>query len=296
MSRNITSFKGKPHHHIKGDLVTGHIILVILSVIWVVPIAWLLLISFSKDLCGIPNYILPKSGFSLENYIKLFTDSGISSGFYFPRWFVNTFFVACCTCVIATLFVLSISYALSRMRFAFRKPFMNIALILGMFPGFMSMIAVYYILKQWHLTDTLLALILIYSASTGLGYYIVKGFFDTTPKTVDEAAMIDGAKRSQIFWKITLPTSKPIIVYTILTSFMAPWMDYIFVSYVIGPNSYMNYTVAVGLYRMLDREHINDYFGQFCAGSVLVSIPLAILFIVLQKFYVEGISGGSVKG
>jgi len=172
---------------------------------------------------------------------------------------------------------------------------MNIALVLGMFPGFMSMIAVYHILKAFGLTQSLAALVLVYSGGAALGYYISKGFFDTIPKSIDEAAMLDGASKSQIFWKITLPLSKPIVVYTILTAFMGPWMDFIFVS-VIMKDNYRNYTVALGLYQMLTRENIYQYFTRFAAGAVLIAIPITIIFIYMQKYYVSGITGGSVKG
>ena len=128
-----------------------------------------------------------------------------------------------------------------------------------------------------------------------MGYYISKGFFDTIPKAIDESAMLDGASKSQIFWKITLPLSKPIIVYTILTSFIAPWVDFIFVSVIMRDN-YKNYTVALGLYQMLARENIYQYFTRFAAGAVLIAIPITILFIYMQKYYVEGVTGGSVKG
>lgn len=171
---------------------------------------------------------------------------------------------------------------------------MNVFLILGMFPGFMSMIAVYYILKGMGLSQSLLALIMVYSGGSALGYYIVKGFFDTIPKALDEAARIDGATMGQIFTRITLPLSKPIIIYTILTSFMGPWTDYIFARVIIG-DDYKNYTVALGLFTMLDRSNIDKWYTKFGAGAVLISIPIAILFISLQKYYVEGLSG-SVKG
>ena len=172
---------------------------------------------------------------------------------------------------------------------------MNIALVLGMFPGFMSMIAVYYILKGIGISQSLTALILVYSGGAGLTFYIAKGFFDTIPRSLDESALIDGATRFQIFSKIILPLSKPIIVYTVLTTFMAPWMDYIFASVIMGDN-YNNYTVAIGLAKMLDRRFINSFYTQFAAGSVLISIPIAVLFVIMQKYYVSGISDGAVKG
>jgi arabinogalactan oligomer/maltooligosaccharide transport system permease protein len=290
----------QPFRHARGRLVAGnalaYVVLAVLCVIWLVPVAWLIIISFSKGVAGIPNYFWPKYGFTLQNYVKLFRDSGAASGFYFPRWFLNTLFVAVCSCTLTAVMTLSVAYAVSRMRFRLRKPYLNVALILGMFPGFMSMIAVYYILKAVGLTNTLVALILVYSGGAGLGFYVAKGFFDAIPKEMDEAAMIDGATRSQIFWQITVPLSKPVIVYTILTSFLAPWADFIFVNMIMGPTAYKNYTVALGLFRMIDREHITTYFSMFCAGAVLVSIPIVALFISMQRFYVEGITGGSVKG
>lgn len=273
------------------DFTWTHTLLFVLSIIWIMPIVWVVLISFRKETGSFTPYFLPKA-LTIDNYMRLFTDT---KQFYFARWFGNTFFVAVCSCILSTFYNLSTSYCLSRLRFKIRKPFMSLALILGMFPGFMSMIAVYYILKGIGISQSLVALILVYSGGAALGFYISKGFFDTVPKALDESALIDGATKFQIFYKIILPLSKPIMVYTVLTSFMAPWMDYIFASVIMGDN-YDNYTVAIGLTKMLDREFINTYYTQFAAGAVLVSIPIAILFIVMQKYYVEGISDGSVKG
>ncbi|MFT9057163.1 MAG: sugar ABC transporter permease [Ethanoligenens sp.] len=289
----------KVSRHIRGQSGTKtatYVILIVLCIIWMLPIAWVVLISFSKNVSGIPNYFWPKYGFTFDNYIHLFSDAGARSGFYFPKWFMNTLIVAICSCVVSTFFVLSVSYTMSRLRFKARKTMMSTAMILGMFPGFMSMIAIYYILKGFGMTDKLGALVIVYSAGAGLGFFIAKGFFDTVSKTLDEAAMIDGATKAQVFWKIILPLSKPIIVYTVLTAFLAPWGDFIFVSMIMGPTSYQHYTVALGLFHMIDKEHITTYFSLFTAGAVLVSIPIAALFIALQRFYVEGVTGGAVKG
>lgn len=285
---------GKSNKSYKRSKMIGtifsYIILIVLSIIWLIPILWVILTSFRAEQGSFTPYFWPK-GFTLQNYVRLFTET---NQFYFLRWFGNTFFVAVCSCVLSTFFVLCVSYVMSRLRFAMRKPLMNIALILGMFPGFMSMIAVYYILKGFGITQSLAALILVYSGGAGLGFYIAKGFFDTIPKTLDEAAYLDGATKAMVFWKITIPLSKPIIVYTILTSFLAPWADYIFASVIMGDN-YANYTVALGLFKMLEREFIHTYYTRFAAGAVLVSIPIAALFIATQKFYVSGITGGSDK-
>ena len=172
---------------------------------------------------------------------------------------------------------------------------MNVILILGLFPGFMSMIAIYHILKSVGLDQSLVALVLVYSSGAMMGYYIAKGFFDTIPKSIDEAALIDGATKNQVFWHIIMPMSKPIVVYTILTSFIAPWVDFIFVS-VIMKDNYNMYTVALGLYQMLTRENIQQYFTEFCAGAVLIAIPITLLFIKMQKYYVGGVTAGGAKG
>lgn len=164
-----------------------------------------------------------------------------------------------------------------------------------MFPGFMSMIAIYFLLKAMGLAQSLISLVLVYSGGAGLSYFIAKGFFDTIPKSLDEAAMLDGASQNQVFWRIILPLSKPIVIYTALMAFMVPWVDFIFVS-VIMKDNYNNYTIALGLYQMLTRENIYQYFTQFCAGAVIISIPITFLFLKMQKYYVSGVTAGGVKG
>ncbi|NLV35718.1 MAG: sugar ABC transporter permease [Clostridiaceae bacterium] len=268
-----------------------YIILSVLSVLWILPILWLVITSFRAELGAWTPYILPKE-YTINNYTRLFTDTAL---FNYPRWFMNTLVVAVFSCIITTILNLMTSYTLSRLRFKARKAILNIGLILGMFPGFMAMIAVYFLLKAIGLTQSLVALVLVYSAGAGLSYYIAKGFFDTIPKSLDEAATIDGATQNMVFWKVILPLSKPIVIYSTLMAFMAPWLDFIFVS-VIMKDNYNNYTVALGLWQMLTRENIYQYFTQFCAGAVLISIPITLLFIKMQKYYVEGVTAGGVKG
>ena len=189
-----------------------------------------------------------------------------------------------------------VSYAFSRLRFKARKPLINIGMILGMFPGFMTMIAIYYLLKAMGLLELpLVALVICYSAGAGLGYQISKGFFDTIPRALDEAATIDGATRNQIFWKIILPMSKPILVYTVLTSFIGPWTDFILAKIIVG-RDIPNYTVAIGLQMLIDADHVLNNFKKFLAGSVVVAVPITTLFLIMQRYYVEGVTAGGVKG
>lgn len=270
-----------------------HLFLAVLVFIWVLPIAWVILISFRGESGAYTSTFLPKS-YTINNYVRLFTETDL---FNFPRWFCNTFVVAIFSCLLSTFFVLSVAYVMSRMRFKSRRKLMDISLILGMFPGFLTMIAVYYILKAMGLTEgalKLVSLVLVYSGGAGIGFFVAKGYFDTIPKAIDEAAIIDGCTRWQIFTRITIPLSKPIIVQTIVTAFIAPWIDFIFAKVICGTDT-QYYTVAIGLWNMLTKENITNFYTRFAAGAVLVSIPIAILFCSIQKYYTQG-SAGAVKG
>lgn len=269
-----------------------YIILSVMSIIWVLPIVYLLYTAFrvTPD-TGIINTLIPKDlKLGVGNFAYLFKDT------MFPKWLGNTLLVAAISCLLTTLFVLMVSYALSRLRFKLRKPIMNVLLVLGMFPGFMSMIAIYFILKAMGLTNSLLALILVYSGGAALNYYICKGFFDTIPKSLEEAAILDGASQIRVFFAITVPMSKPIIIYTILTSFISPWCDFIFVNTII--NDREKYTVALGLYKMINAEKssFNENFTVFCAGACIVGGIITALFMSMQRYYVEGVTSGAVKG
>ncbi len=270
-----------------------HLGLAVLAVIWVLPIFWVILTSFRAERGSYVTTFFPKS-YTIDNYVRLFTETNVLD---FPQMFMNTLIIAIFSCLISCFFVLSVAYCTSRLRFKMRKPLMNISMILGLFPGFMSMIAVYYILKAVGLSEGArirVALILVYSAGSGTGFYVAKGFFDTIPKALDEAAYIDGATKWQGFTKITMPLSKPIIVYTALSAFLAPWVDFIFAKVICRAEA-SQFTVAIGMWRMLEMTMIDAWYTRFAAAAVCVSIPIAILFMFMQKFYAEGMSG-AVKG
>ncbi|MDE6749389.1 MAG: ABC transporter permease subunit [Lachnospiraceae bacterium] len=271
-----------------------YVVLVIISIIWLFPFACLILQSlrsYNEGGGGMVDYLLPKQ-FSLDSYTFLF-----SSESQFVRWYGNTLTIAIFVAVLQTIVVLCVSYALSRMRFKGRTFLMRFWLILGMFPGFLTMICLYFLLKQFGLTQAgaIPGLILISVASSGMGYYVIKGYFDTIPKALDEAARIDGASRARVFFTMIIPMSRPIIIYAALTAFMAPWCDYVFASYVAFGHS-DSYNVAVALNRWIWTNDYQGYFTRFCAGGILVAIPVTILFMCLQKYYVEGVTGGAVKG
>ena len=267
-----------------------YIMLVFLSVVWIFPFFYLLLQSFRGEPGVTTDYFWPKE-WTVRNYIELWTDTEF---FNFRRWYLNTLLVSLAVAIIQSSVVLATSYALSRLKFKMRKPLMNLMLVLGMFPGFMSMTAVYFVLKEIGLTQNLFGLILVYTAGSAMQYYISKGFFDTLPKSLDEAARIDGANRHTVFFKMILPLAKPIIVYTVLVAFTMPWGEYMYSSLLMLGNS-DKFNVALGLQQMITRENSYRYFTRFCAGAVCVSLPNAILFFILQRYYVEGVTGGAVK-
>ncbi len=266
-----------------------YIILIILTVIWLIPFVCIVLQSFRVESTHMVGYVIPHE-WGFDNYVALFQTD-------FPKWYLNTFITAVITAALQTVVVLCMSYTLSRFRFKMRKTLMRFMLILGMFPGMLTMIILYNVLKDLGMTEAnaVPGLILVYVASAGMGYYISKGFFDTIPKSLDEAARIDGATRFQILRRVILPLAKPIVIYTVLTAFMAPWGDFVFARY-ISANTSAGMNVAVGLYSWLNKDMIDGRYTMFCAGGVLVALPVTILFLLLQKYYVEGVTGGAVKG
>ena len=266
-----------------------YVILIVMSVVWLIPFFCIVLQSFRIESTWNVNYVVPKQ-WGWDNYKALWSSD-------FKKWYLNTFIIALVVAAVQTVIVLCMSYTLSRFRFKMRDGLMRFMLILGMFPGMLTMIILYRVLKDLGLTqaNAVPGLILVYVASSGMGYYVSKGFFDTIPKSLDEAARVDGATRAQVLNKIILPLAKPIVIYTILTAFMGPWGDFVFARYVsFGTSAGMN--VAVGMWNWLTPDMINQRYTMFCAGGVIVAIPVAVLFMCLQKYYVEGVTGGAVKG
>ena len=208
----------------------------------------------------------------------------------------NTLVVACFNCVISTCFVLMVAYALSCCRFKGRKLIQNLSVSVNLFPGVLAMIAVYFVLKYLNLTNSYAGLIMVYAGSSGLGYLICKGFFDTIPISLREAAKLDGASDARVFFQVVLPMSKPILVYTIISSFMVPWTDFVMAKMILNSGVSADWTVAIGLYNMLQKTLINNYFALFCAGGVLVSIPISILFVIIRSSTSRASPSGADKG
>ncbi|HCL03228.1 MAG TPA: sugar ABC transporter permease [Lachnoclostridium phytofermentans] len=268
------------------DTIVTYIILILVALVFFFPCLWLILASFSKS-----GTIYSFDGFfpteySLDSFRMLFTDTAI---YNYPRWFLNTLFIASFSCILSTFLVILTAYTMSRFQFKARKPIMKTTLVLGMFPSFMGMIAVYLLMTQFNLINNHWGLILIYSAGAPMGYLTQKGFFDTIPTSIDEAARIDGANNFTVFRKINLPLSMPIIVYTALTSFTWPWSDFILPKLLLKEKNM--YTVAEGLMSLGETE-----FARFAAGSIFIAVPIVILYFFLVKYMVNGMASGAVKG
>ena len=314
MSTNIRPKKVKSQSRNRRISLGGtYTILTIMSIIWLIPLIWIVLSAFRCEFNGEPiaenligkvtSSFFPKQ-FGFMNFQLLFTKDYYGVSHAFPRWMLNTLIIAVIDCLISTFLVLSVAYCMSKLRFRLRKPFMNITMIIGLFPGFMSMIAIYFLLKSIGLTGnpshpeySVIGLILAYSAGAGLGFQIAKGFFDVIPNALVESAKLDGCTNFKIFRRIILPLAKPIIIYQALMSFTGPWMDFIFAKVIIGAENAEYWTVSVGLYSLLFGTHPDEnLFTQFAAGCVIVAIPIVTLFMFLQKYYVEGVTAGAVKG
>ena len=268
------------------DTGLTYCILIAVAFIFFFPCLWLILASFSASgsIYSFDGFF--PSSFSFATFEKLFTDTAL---YNYPKWFFNTLYIAAGSCVLSTFLTILTAYTMSRFTFRMRKPMMKITMVLGMFPSFMSMTAVYLLMTQFGLINQRWGLILIYAAGAPMGYLTQKGFFDTIPGAIDEAAKIDGATNLQIFTKINLPLSKPIIVYTALTSFAWPWSDFILPKLLLKERDF--YTVAVGLMSLGETE-----FARFAAGSVFIAVPIVLLYFFLVKDMVNGMAAGAVKG
>lgn len=275
--------KIRPATTIKAVIV--YAIVLLISFIFAFPCIWLILSAFNAN-----GSLLTLDGFFPESYSfvtfkTLFTEKVEHD---YMRWFGNTLFVAGISCVISTVLVLAVSYTMSRYRFKSRKQMMKVTLLLNIFPNFMNMTALFVIMTQFDLINNLWGLILLYSSGATMGFLVQKGFFDTIPSTIYDAATLDGATDLRVFVSITLPLSKPMIVYTALTAFVWPWSDFMLPKLLLPDKS--QWTVAIGL-NWLDESK----FSIFAAGSVFIAVPIVALYIALSKYLIQGGAAGAVK-
>ncbi|MBT2696553.1 sugar ABC transporter permease [Bacillus sp. ISL-40] len=262
-------------------------ILIITTVFILYPVIWILTGSMNPGNSLFSTRLIPDS-ISFVHYQYLFKETD------YLLWYKNTLKIAFANTILSTLLVVTAAYAFSRFRFPGRKQGLMTMLVLQMFPSFMGMIAIYILLLQMNLLDNHWGLVLVYAGgSIPFGAWLVKGYFDGFPKSLEEAAKIDGASHMTIFYKIMMPLSKPILVFVAVTNFIGPWMDFIFAKLVL--RSDQKKTLAVGLFEMVTGRG-NTEFTNFAAGAVLVAVPITILFFIFQDHLTEGLKAGANKG
>ncbi len=279
-----------------------HVLLVLATLYAVYPVLWVLSIAFSgrqnlaiADVPPDPTFwdrlrtVVPwPAEVSLSNFRSLFADQP------FATWVLNSAVVSIATTVVGVFLACTAAYAFSRFRFPGRRAGMMSFLVSQMFPGTLMLIPLYIILVKWlNLGSTRTGLVLAYS-TTAIPFcvWMLKGYFDTIPRDLEEAALIDGASSATIFWRIVLPLAKPAVAVTALFSFMTGWNEFILAATLIDKEAM--YTAPVGLRFFVGG--FSQQWGYFAAGAIVVSIPVVALFLFLQKYLVSGLTAGSVKG
>ncbi|MCR6111406.1 sugar ABC transporter permease [Bacillus sp. A301a_S52] len=271
------------------ELIGIYTVVAIMFVIILYPLVWAFGLSLNPGRGLYGAQIIPEN-WSLVHYEWLFFD---------PRsdyliWYKNTLIIAVSVSFLATFFVALTAYAFSRYRFKGRKNGLYAFLLLQMFPILMAMVALYILLNTINLLDSLIGLIIIYvGGAIPMNAFLVKGYFDTLPRELDESAKIDGAGHFRIFFQILLPLAKPILAVVALFNFMAPFMDFLLPRIVL--RSPENYTLALGLFNFVNDEFANN-FTRFAAGAILIAVPIALVYLFLQRYLISGLASGATKG
>ncbi|SMO89207.1 sugar ABC transporter permease [Melghirimyces algeriensis] len=270
-------------------IVLTYLVLLFMVVISIYPILWVIGSSLNPGTSLFSSSLIPQNA-TLKHYIWLFT----SSDSQYVTWYLNTLKIAVINSLISILLTTATAYAFSRYRFIGRKHGLMAFLILQMFPSLMAMVAFYVLLNMVNLLDTHWGLILIYAGGQiPFNTWLVKGFFDTIPRGLDEAAKIDGAGHNTIFFRIMLPLAKPIVAVVALFNFITPMTDFLLPQIILTSSE--KQTLAVGLFSFIN-EQFGKNFTQFAAGAVLIAIPIAVVFIALQRYFISGLTTGATKG
>lgn len=259
--------------------------LVIMSLIVLIPVIWIILSAFQS---GNALGSIELSKLTLNNFKRLFEQTN------YKLWFMNTLKIAIISTILSVTLIMVTAWIMSRFQFKGRKTSLITVMVLSMFPTFLSMTAIYTLFLTVGLIGNPICMVIVYSiGAIPYNTWLVKGYLDGIPMSIDEAAYIDGCTKPQTFLKIVLPMAKPIITYCAVSQFMMPWMDYILPNILLSSDK--SKTLAVGLYALINSSENSD-FTVFAAGAILVAIPITIVFILFQKYLVQGVASGADKG
>lgn len=274
--------------------IPSHAVLLLAAFASIYPVLWVLKMAFSPGRSFASSASPIPDAFSWDNFERVFATRAADGTWLFGRQLANSLVVSAATTVVGIFLATTAAYAFSRFRFAGRAPLLASFLVTQMFPATMVMIPLYVILDRFHLLDTWTGLVLVY-ATTALPFcvFMLKGYFDTIPTELEEAALIDGASRVRIFWSVILPLARPAIAVTALFSFMTAWNEFILAATFMAKDT--SYTLPVVLRGYVGVKGTTDW-GAFAAGAVLVSLPVVLLFFALEKHLVSGLTQGAVKG
>jgi arabinogalactan oligomer/maltooligosaccharide transport system permease protein len=272
----------------------------------VFPIVYVVSASFSAIPSLTGAEVVPED-VTLENYRRILGGKPGEVGTEqealdvpYPNWYVNTLVIAGATAIVSVLFGALAAYAFARFRFKGRRMGMMSLLLIQMFPTFLAVVAIYYLILRVGDVfpafglDTRMSVILVYlGGALGVNTWLMKGFFDSIPDSLDESARVDGATPAQIFWGIILPLATPVLAVVGLLSYIATINEFIIASRLLQSTDKL--TLPVGLYGFIN-DNYAEQWGPFCAGVVLAAIPVVVLFFFLQRYIVHGLTRGAVKG
>ncbi|HWO75064.1 MAG TPA: sugar ABC transporter permease [Bacillus sp. (in: firmicutes)] len=273
----------------KIEVAAIYIFLAIVAVVIAYPLLWTIGMSLNPGTSMYSASIIPEK-WSLEHYKWLF----FSEDSDYLIWYKNSIFVAIINSFTSVILTALIAYAFSRYQFVGRKYGLYAFLLLQMFPSLMAMVALYILINMLGLHDNLWGLILVYiGGQIPFNAWLVKGYYDTIPRELDEAAKIDGAGHFGVFFRIILPLAKPILAVVALFNFMAPFVDFLLPRIILRSSE--NYTLALGLFNFINQQFANN-FTRFAAGSILIAVPIALVFLFLQRYLISGLTSGGTKG
>ena len=274
----------------RGKRALAYILLIAVCVIIIYPLLWTIGASFNPGNSLVSTSIIPKNPTN-EHYVKLFAGEG---NLFYKQWYLNSLKISVFTMLLSLISVSFTAYAFSRFRFKGRKNGLTLFMLLQMIPQFSALTAIFVLGQMLGLINSHWLLILIYvGGQIPMNSYLLKGYMDTIPMDLDESARIDGASRTRIFWQIIIPLSRPMLAVVAMNGFTGPLGDFALSSVILrNPESY---TLPIGLYKLVS-DKMGASYTTFAAGAILISIPIVIVFLSLQKHFVSSLTAGGTKG